>query len=114
MVDKANVIELLDPATGIASASYTHSSWLSDVVVVEKSKRKWIACADQVGTVLFLGASDLKPVSSLVVSDHLTRPIVFAPAMPRTWASHDEFSDASPTLVVGDRAGWIYLVELPE
>lgn len=113
VADKGNSVWLLDAATGGAKASFTATTWLRGVALIESAGKKLVVLADLRGGVTFLSVPELKPVRKVDLGVKLNPSIVFAPEMYLSWGSHDELERKSPTVLVGDSEGWLYLLGVP-
>jgi hypothetical protein len=114
LADKGNTIWLLDPKTGQPKATYSTPTWLINAVLIQQPGKNWIACTDLHGSLRFLSLPDLKPIREIPLATDLTKPILLAPDLPTIWAGANEIDQKTPAVLVGDRKGWVYLVELPK
>jgi outer membrane protein assembly factor BamB len=113
LTDKGNTIWLLDPKTGQTKASYGSDTWLTNVVPIESAGQKWVVASDIQGVVRFLTLPSLKPQREVALAGQLSKAILLVPQLPSEWASGNDIDVKSPGVLLGDRRGWIYVLNLP-
>ncbi len=113
LADKGNTVCLLDPKTGEAKATFTAPTWLINAAAVEHGGKKWVVCSDLAGKVRFLDVPGLKPVSEVALDAQLSKPILQAADLPTIWGSGNEIDVKAAGVLVGDRRGWVYVLNFP-
>jgi hypothetical protein len=106
---------LLDPHDGRTIATQQFDTWLLAARVLGEGEGAVVACGDLRGEVTFLSVPALDPIRTVSLGGRLRSRIVFAPTMPSRWGAGREASfDQEPTVLVGDRRGFVHLLALPD
>jgi len=103
-----NIVQLLDPATGVKKAELAWPAWLTGVAVTKDQDT--IICADQNGTVAFLEPDTLAVRRKVDLHERLLPGVLCDDNFPYKWARADDFGMVGTVAVVADRRGFIYLL----